>query len=114
MADYGASIILSQKDKTSVSETDINNVREALGQIKNSGEFSDALGSDFLYKIIEISNAPDELLIILSEYWHGEGDDEENFGFAKENDEDEAQKIAEELNRTFNKIFDIKSEFGSW
>ena len=114
MADYGASIILSKKDKTLVTETEIKKVQAELEKIKNSDEYSDALGSDFLYKIVEINNDNTALHVLLSEYWHGEGDDEENFEFAKENDEDESQKIAEELRQAFNEIFNVEPNFENW
>ncbi|MDY3538146.1 hypothetical protein PG275_09055 [Riemerella anatipestifer] len=114
MSDYGACINLTKKDKTPLTMEEIKLVKSELEKIKADSDFFDSLGDDFLFKTNEVANNNTKLHLVFSEYWHGEGDEEENFEFAKENDLNEVQKIAELLKPTLNELFDIKPEFENW
>lgn len=114
MSDYGASITLTKKDKTPLTTSDKDLVKTELNKIKANYDFCDSVGEDFLFEINEFANENTMLHIVFSQYWHGDGDDQENFDFAKENDLDEVQKIATLLMPTLSHLFDIKPDFETW
>ena len=68
----------------------------------------------FLFQVNEFYNDDTMLHLIFSEYWNGDGEDEENHGFAKDNDEGEVVKIAKNLEPILGDIFTIKAQFESW
>ena len=114
MSDYGASITLTKKDKKPVTEIEKEFIKTELAKIKNGNEFSDVLGEGFLFEVSEVANENAMLHIIFSEYWHGDGDEEDNFEFAKENDFEQVEKIAEKLRLILSETFDIIPAFESW
>ncbi len=114
MSDYGASITLIKKDRSPLTSTDKELVRSELNKIKTNNDFSDSLGEDFQFEINEISNENTVFHIVCSQYWHGDGDDQENFDFAKDNDLDEVQEIAVLLEPALGEAFEIKPDFETW
>jgi hypothetical protein len=112
MSDYGSMLHLTKKDKSPLTDAEKELISQSLGKIKSENDFSDVLGEDFIFKTIPVHNEKDRLVIILSEYWDEGGDD--NFEFAKENDIDQAESVAEKLTETLGQTFEIKASFENW
>ncbi len=118
MSDYGAMIILTKKDDPSFLDAEKKLLEREIDKIKSENEFADALGDNFQYIVSEgVGKDFKYLVVILSQYWNRDGDDEDdakNFEMAKENDLNEAEKIAEMLKPTFGEKFKIEPVFENW
>ena len=114
MSDYGANIELLKKDRTPLTDYDKELIKSTLESIKQDNEFSDVLGDDFLFEVREFDNDNTMVNLVFSEYWNGEGDEEENFEFAKDNDLGQVEEIAEKLKSELGQIFEIKPNFENW
>jgi hypothetical protein len=113
MSDYGAIVTLVKHDNQPVTDQDRILVEQELNRIKADAEFSNVLGEDLNYGVIGVANEPGMLWIRLSEYWHGDSDDE-NFEFAKDNDLQQAEVISDRLTEKVGHIFSVKGEFENW
>ena len=108
-------IILTKKDDPSFLDVEKKLLESEIEKIKNEEDFADALGENFQYIVSEgVGKDFKYLVVILSQYWNGEGEDAENFEMAKENDLDEAAKIAEKLKPSFGEKFKIEPVFENW
>lgn len=114
MSDYGAAITLTKKDKSPVTQSEKDFVMAELEKIKAGNEFSDVLGGDFLFQVNEFSNDNTMLHLVFSQYWYGEGDNEENFEFAKDNDLAQVEEIGGKLQSIVGETFDLKPDFENW
>ncbi len=115
MSDYGAMIILTKKDDPSFLDAEKKLLESEIEKIKSENEFADALGDSFQCIVSEgVGKDFKYLVVILSQYWNGEGEGDENFEMAKENDLSEAEKIAEKLKPSFGEQFKIEPVFENW
>jgi hypothetical protein len=116
MSDFGATIILTKKGELSLTTSDHELVSQEIEKIRSENEFLDALGENFIFIISEgIGKEFTNIIIILSEYWYsGERDEKESFEFAKDNDWEQVEYIAEKLKSSLGQIFEIKGSFESW
>jgi len=114
MSDFGAYIEIAKKNNEPISLSEAEAINPLIEKMKESQEFSDSLGEDFLYNLTEIENSKESLLLTLSEYWYGEDDDEENFEFAEDNDLSQAQEISKILEKAFGTIFTFEAKFENW
>ena len=85
-----------------------------LSAIITAGDYTDSLGAPFIPEVNVVEGEESLLHIILSNYFHGDGDDEENFEFAQDNDEGEAAKIAEELQKQLGDGYIVNGTFEEW
>ena len=53
-------------------------------------------------------------MFVLTEYWHGEGDDEENFEFAKDEDEGLATQLRERVRSVLGDGYAVEWKFEEW
>lgn len=111
MSDYGASIILTKKDKTALTPAEISRVEQEFDKIKTEHEFEDSDGDDLLFQVDQISNRADMLQVVLTMYWD---DDHENFDGAKEHDLEAAEEIAVLIAPALGEAFEIKPDFDTW
>src|SRR4051812_8880251 len=103
MSDFGAMIELKKKGESFFSPSDKQLLCQEIEKIKTEDEFFDSLGENFLFSVGEGQGTGyTYLVVMLSQYWYnGEGDEKEEFEFAKESDLAEAEKIAEKLKTSF-------------
>ncbi len=113
MSDYGSAIKLRKKDKLPVTNTDIQWVKQEVDKIKNH-TYTNALGEPLLYKFVTTENDRSQMLIYLSEYWDGDGDDEALFEFAKDNDLVQCEDISKGLSKSIGGVFAMEPVFESW
>lgn len=114
MSDYGASITIKRNDNGPLTSADKDRLRAALDKVQAGNEWTDTLGQDFLFDIDDTTDGGRRCFILLSEYWHGEGNDEENFSFAKDGDLHQAQDLAEKLAAELGDGFTVDADFGEW
>jgi len=114
MSDYGASITITKKDKSAITETEKSLVEALLIQIQNTEEYFDVLGNNFLFEIQDVVNDDSELHLVFSKYYYGEGIDEENFEFAKDFDFEQVEEIAEKMNLILEDSFIVTPSFQNW
>lgn len=114
MSDFGSYITLTKKDKSRVTDLDKETVKAELEKIKKNSNYFDVLGEPFLYEINEIANNQTRLHLVFSKYWYGEGDIDENFEFAKNNDFGQVKEIAEKLKLSLESKFNIEPNFENW
>ena len=114
MSDFGTYIEISKKEEKPILPNEKEVIILAIKKIAENEEFTDSLGEAFLFQLNEVENAPSKLLLNLSEYWYGEGEDEENFEFAKDNDLQYAQEIAKILEQESGNIFSFEAKFENW
>ncbi|MEO5645499.1 MAG: hypothetical protein ABIQ40_01575 [Bacteroidia bacterium] len=115
MSDYGAMIILTKISEPTFTDAEKKLFASEIEKIKTENDFADSLGDSFQFIVSEgVGKDFKYLVVILSQYFNGEGDADENFEFAKESDLEEAGKIAEKLQPAFGDTFEIKQVFEKW
>jgi hypothetical protein len=114
MSDFGSYILISKKDGNPINQSDKESLNNAIEKVKKSDEFLDSLGEDFLFNMAELEGDNNHLILNLSEYWHGEGDDEENFEFAQDNDMSFAEEVEKLLEKELGNIFLFEAKFENW
>ena len=113
MSDYGASIIISKRDKKAISAEEKTRILAELEEVQQLGEFTDTPGEDFLFEVTDTAEDT-YVFVVLSQYWYGEGNDEENFEMAQENDLSQAEEIATLLEPRLGDGFVIEPVFEHW
>lgn len=114
MSDYGASINIIKKDHTALTGKEVEVAVSKLSAIITAGGYTDSLNAPFIPEVNVVEGEESLLHIILSNYWHGEGDDEENFEFAQDNDLGEVEKIAEDLQKEMGDAYIVNGVFEEW
>ncbi|TND08452.1 MAG: hypothetical protein FD123_2248 [Bacteroidetes bacterium] len=114
MSDFGALIELKTISQTKLTAEEIRLFRNAVDKIKKENQFSDALGESFLFKIMDVDSNGSSLVVILSEYWFGDEDEQETFDFAKENDLEKIETIAASLQALMGKEHIVTAIFDGW
>ena len=70
------------------------------------------MGEELKFELF--ADEPTELLFMFTEYWCGEGDDEEMFEFAKDNDFDEIEEIEAVISEKLGDDYQVKADFIEW
>lgn len=112
MSDFGSVIAVCKTDRSQFSEAEKKEIIALFASVKEEGDYEDMMGEELKFDLM--GDEPLELVFMFSEYWYGDGDDEEIFEFAKENDFDQVEEIAELISAKIDGLYLIEADFVEW
>lgn len=104
MSDFGSIMVLKPQGKDFFDEEEKETIKIFIENLKEN-EYREPNGGEPY--TLAISESSDKFEVIMSEYWFGDGDDDENFEFAQELDEINM----DEVKKYFEENLDVKIDF---
>ncbi|MFN8429099.1 MAG: hypothetical protein U0V04_03900 [Spirosomataceae bacterium] len=111
MSDYGSIMVLKPKGKSAFTAEEKQEIIRFVTELQDEGYGEPDGGEPYNLSISETENG---LEIIMSEYWDGDGDDQENFEFAQEMDEINMDEVKTYFEQNLKVSFDIEFLFERW
>lgn len=112
MSDFGSVIGVKKTDDSAFFADEKQSIVELFAAVKEEGDYEDMMGEELKFDLF--SDESNEMMFMFSEYWFGDGDDEENFEFAKDNDFDQIEEIAELISSRIGANYKVKADFIEW
>lgn len=109
MSDFGSFINVRKTDGSDFSQQEQEAVLSVMNELKESGNHKDFLGESLQFALA--SDEADLMCFIMTEYAYGDGDDEENYEFAEEEDSTPIENVKEAMKSKLSSEFNITSEF---
>lgn len=111
MSDYGSILNIIKKTGT-IDPAEQDKLQVLLKSVIEAGKYEDALGTAFKSSgSVHNGNA---LYVVLSQFWYGDGDNQENFEFCKEGDEFDALKLQDNLKQQLGVGYTVEWSFENW
>jgi hypothetical protein len=111
MSDYGSILLLKPKGKLAFTSEEKEEIESFVEELQ-ANEYGEPNGGE-PYNL-SISETESGYEIIMSEYWDGDGDDQENFEFAKEMDEINMDEVKAYFEQNLKVPVEIEFLFERW
>ena len=114
MSDFGSILTAFKKDKSDLTNTDVNNLSSELKKIIKNEDYENVLGEPFEHDFI-IEEDKKSAIVILSEHYYGleSNDNNKLFKFVETTEIEQVNEIIEYLNKKFTE-FEFSVEVINW
>ena len=111
MSDYG-SILMITKKKGNFKFFEKKNLVRRVREMVDKRDFTDALSKKFECK--KFDDSKNQVSLLMSQFWYGEGDNQENFDFCKTGDAYYMTKIVDTINQKYRDHYHAEWLFENW
>lgn len=113
MSDFGSLIVIKRKDGEVISTEQRKEMEALMADMKAKAQYVDMFGEPVRFKRKNTKNSR-ELVFICTEYWQGDGDEEDNFDFAKANDFRQVKEAATVITQQLGDSYLAEARFLEW